>query len=60
MHGPQEQQTSEHVNTISADRCTVAKLMGYKHYSDMSMATKMAGSLENVYKFLDTLREAGT
>jgi len=37
----------------------IAKALGYKTYVDMSMETKMAGSMENVVSILDQLLEKG-
>ncbi|OXU26067.1 hypothetical protein TSAR_002648 [Trichomalopsis sarcophagae] len=57
-HGEQEVETASLVNGITSDRCEIARYLGFKHFAEMSMSTKMAGSLDNVYKFLDTLRNA--
>lgn len=55
----QELQTSALVNGITTDRKELAEFVGYKNFAEMSMATKMAGSLENVYKFLHDLLQYG-
>lgn len=55
----QELHTSALVNGITTDRCELAEFVGYKNFAEMSMTTKMAGSLQNVYKFLQTLLQIG-
>ncbi|XP_076243592.1 uncharacterized protein LOC143184898 isoform X2 [Calliopsis andreniformis] len=50
-------QTSTVLEEIRFERNKRAKLLGYKTYVDLSMETKMAGSLENVYQTLDSLLE---
>lgn len=43
---------------IRGHRQDQAKLLGFKSYADMSMQTKMVGSVENLEKLLSTLLEA--
>lgn len=50
-------ETSVHLEEIRYLRRQQANLLGYNTYVDMSMETKMAGSLENVYKMLEKLLE---
>ncbi|XP_015523020.2 probable cytosolic oligopeptidase A [Neodiprion lecontei] len=55
--------TERHVATSVAlehlrdARARKAKYLGYKSYTHMSMETKMAGSVENIYNVLDSLLE---
>ncbi|XP_053982476.1 uncharacterized protein LOC128878363 [Hylaeus volcanicus] len=48
-------QTSTLLEEIRHERKKQAKLLGFNKYTDLSMETKMAGSLENVYNTLDIL-----
>ncbi|XP_012281153.1 probable cytosolic oligopeptidase A [Orussus abietinus] len=48
-------QTSTPLEEIRFMKTEQAQILGYKHYAHMSMETKMAGSLDVVYNFLDTL-----
>ncbi|KAL7306463.1 hypothetical protein TKK_0001877 [Trichogramma kaykai] len=57
-YGDDSIQTSSLVDNISADKTAMAKMLGFNNYSEMSMATKMVGSLENVHKFMNTLLQA--
>ena len=50
-------QTSTLLEEIRFERNKRAKLLGHKTFADLSMETKMAGSVENVYSVLDTLLE---
>ncbi|XP_043285115.1 probable cytosolic oligopeptidase A isoform X2 [Venturia canescens] len=50
--------TSTAIETIRDHRMKYSKLLGYKSYAHLSMETKMAGSLDNVYNVLDTLLDA--
>ncbi|XP_076290376.1 uncharacterized protein LOC143213909 isoform X1 [Lasioglossum baleicum] len=50
-------QTSTLLEEIRYQRKRRAQLLGYKTYVDLSMETKMAGNVENVYHTLDTLLE---
>ena len=59
LYGPSELQNSTPLETIRSNRHEIAQKLGYKSYAHMNMETKMAGSLENVYEFLDTLLETG-
>ncbi|XP_014215125.1 probable cytosolic oligopeptidase A [Copidosoma floridanum] len=54
----QELETSSLVNGITTDRCEMATYVGFKNFAEMCMTTKMAGSLDNVYDFLETLRQS--
>lgn len=51
--------TSTLVEEIRYKRTRQAKLLGYDKYTDLSMETKMAGNLQNVYHTLDTLLKIG-
>lgn len=53
-----ELETSTHLEKIRSLRTDVAKILGYKTYVDMSMETKMAGSLQNVYNMIAALLES--
>uniref|UniRef100_U5EY96 Putative oligopeptidase n=1 Tax=Corethrella appendiculata TaxID=1370023 RepID=U5EY96_9DIPT len=46
---------SVHLEEIRSFRNRQAKLLGYDNFAKMSMETKMAGSVENVKKFLENL-----
>lgn len=48
-------QTSTLIEEIRHKRIQRANILGYKSYADLSMESKMAGSVENVYNVLDTL-----
>ncbi|XP_076757733.1 uncharacterized protein LOC143427457 [Xylocopa sonorina] len=48
-------QASSVLETIRARRIQQANILGYKTFVDLSMETKMAGSIENVYSTLDNL-----
>lgn len=52
-------QTSTLLEEIRYERNKQAKMLGYKTYVDLSMETKMAGSLENIYETFDNLLETG-
>ncbi|XP_047516665.1 probable cytosolic oligopeptidase A [Pieris napi] len=56
-YGNKDLETSTHVAQIRKYRAEQAKMLGFETYADMSMETKMAGSVENVYKCLDKLLE---
>lgn len=43
---------------IRYSRRQQAKILGYESYMDMSMETKMAGSVQNIKNVLNTLRES--
>ncbi|XP_064606141.1 uncharacterized protein LOC135471020 [Liolophura sinensis] len=44
------------INEIRMYRSDIAKLLGYENFAQMSMETKMAGSVENVVNFLESLK----
>lgn len=48
-YGNKELGTSNNIEEIRSLRQEQAKILGYDSYADMSMETKMAGSLENVF-----------
>ncbi|XP_067004698.2 uncharacterized protein [Anabrus simplex] len=50
-------ETSSHLEAIRVYRREQAKHLGYSSFADMSMQTKMAGSLENVRGMLDRLHD---
>nr|XP_003699258.2 PREDICTED: probable cytosolic oligopeptidase A isoform X1 [Megachile rotundata] len=50
-------QTSTLVEEIRSKRIQQANILGYKSYADLSMESKMAASVENVYNVLDNLLE---
>ncbi|KAJ8971331.1 hypothetical protein NQ317_012298 [Molorchus minor] len=50
--------TSIHLEEIRASRQDIAKLLGYSSYAEMSMETKMAGSVSKVQTTLATLLES--
>ncbi|XP_078046938.1 uncharacterized protein LOC144475186 [Augochlora pura] len=50
-------QNSTLLEEIRYQRTRRAQLVGYKTYADLSMETKMAGNVENVYRTLNTLLE---
>lgn len=49
-------QASVTLEELRGRRIEQAKRLGYKHFAEMSMETKMAGNLENLYNTLETLR----
>ncbi|CAK1544875.1 unnamed protein product [Leptosia nina] len=51
-------ETSTHVEQIRKFRTQQANILGFETYADMSMETKMAGSVESIYNCLDTLRNS--
>lgn len=53
-----EIETGSHMENIRSYRKEQANILGYETYVDMSMETKMAGSLENVNNVLDSLLES--
>ncbi|XP_012250703.2 probable cytosolic oligopeptidase A [Athalia rosae] len=50
-------ETSTTLEHIRDYRKSKAEFLGYKSFAHMSMETKMAGSIENVYNFFDTILE---
>lgn len=52
-------QTSTTLEDIRQKRNQEANLLGYKSFADLSMETKMAASVENVYHVLNTLLATG-
>ncbi|XP_051176572.1 uncharacterized protein LOC127291461 [Leptopilina boulardi] len=55
LYGEREVQNSTTLENIRDFRNEIAQLLNYKSYADMSMETKMAGTVQNVYDFFDTL-----
>lgn len=53
-------QASINIEGIRINRNKYAQALGYKHYAEMSMETKMAENLDNVYNALNTVVEVGT
>lgn len=53
-----ELDTSLHLENIRAFRQEQAAILGFDSYADMSMETKMAGSVDNVNNVLDVLLES--
>ena len=53
--GDSQLSTSLHLEEVRYHRRDQVKVLGYATYADMSMATKMAGSVQNVRKMLDLL-----
>lgn len=51
--------TSLHLEEVRFQRRDQVKLLGYASFADMSMETKMAGSVDNVKKMIDLLLEKG-
>lgn len=52
-------QTSTTLEDIRQKRNQEANLLGYKSFADLSMETKMAASVKNVYHVLNTLLATG-
>lgn len=52
-----DKSTAVHLEEIRNKRHDIATLLGYKTFADMSMETKMAGSVENVKTLINTLFE---
>ena len=52
--------TSLHLEEIRFARRDQVKLLGYSSFADMSMETKMAGSVETVKEMIHSLMEKGT
>lgn len=59
LYGDRHSQNSTPLENIRGSRNEVAQALGYKSFAHMSMETKMAGSLENVYDVFETLRQTG-
>ncbi|XP_043461666.1 probable cytosolic oligopeptidase A [Leptopilina heterotoma] len=57
LYKEREVQNSTSLENIRDYRKEVANHLGYKTFADMSMETKMAGSLENLNNFFDSLLE---
>ena len=55
-----ELSTSFNLEEIRFQRRDQAKLLGYGSFADISMETKMAGSVQNVNKMIEDLMEKGT
>lgn len=55
MHMENTLRTSGNLEDIRDHRIKQAKVLGFKSFSEMSMVTKTAGSLENVYSTLNRL-----
>lgn len=53
-----ELETATNLQNIRSYRKEQANILGFETYADMSMETKMAGSVENVYNVLDSLLES--
>jgi len=60
MYQEKSLQVSVTLEQIRDRRIKQAQRLGYKHYAEMSMKTKMAGNLDNLYNTLETLRDTGT
>lgn len=56
-YGNKDLETSTHLEKIRSLRREQASILGYESFIEMSMETKMAGSLENIYTHLDSLLE---
>ncbi|KAG7295862.1 hypothetical protein JYU34_020946 [Plutella xylostella] len=56
-YGNKDLESSTHLEKIRGLRQEQAKILGYDTFADMSMETKMAGSIENIYSHLDSLLE---
>ncbi|RZC39037.1 Peptidase M3 domain containing protein [Asbolus verrucosus] len=56
-YGDRDLATGIHLEEIRYARRDLAKLLGFETYADLSMETKMAGSIDNVNKMLTTLLE---
>lgn len=56
-YGNKDLENSTHLEKIRSLRQEQAKILGYDTFVDMSMETKMAGSVENVNNILDSLLE---
>jgi len=52
-------QASVTLEELRSRRIEQAQRLGFKNYAEMSMETKMAGSLENLYNTLEILRNTG-
>lgn len=57
-YGNANYSTSRHLEEIRHLRREQAKLLGYETFADMSMETKMAGTVSNVRNVLEALLEA--
>lgn len=54
-HGTVKFDNTDVMNEIMALRHELSQLLGFKHYAEMSLATKMAESTEQVFEFLNNL-----
>lgn len=52
----QELDNSQHIETIRECRHAEATLLGYENYAQMSMETKMVGSVERAKQFINEMR----
>ncbi|XP_057329002.1 uncharacterized protein LOC130669879 [Microplitis mediator] len=57
MRGDRRLRTSSILEDIRDNKIEQAKVLGYKSYSHLSMETKIAGSLNNIYRVMDNLLE---
>lgn len=56
-YGDKQLRTSLHLEEIRFLRHTQARVLGFDNYAEMSMETKMAGSVGNVQQMLKELLE---
>ncbi|CAH2090797.1 unnamed protein product [Euphydryas editha] len=56
-YGNKDLETSTNIEKLRSLRLEQATILGYDTFVDMSMETKMAGSMENVLNVLDSLLE---
>jgi len=59
MYQEKSVQASMTLEQLRERRIKQAQRLGYKHYAEMSMETKMAGNLDNLYNILNILRDTG-
>ncbi|CAH0730023.1 unnamed protein product, partial [Brenthis ino] len=56
-YGNKDLETSTNIESLRSLRMEQAKILGYDSFADMSMETKMAGSVENIFNIFDGLLE---
>ncbi|XP_012942004.1 probable cytosolic oligopeptidase A [Aplysia californica] len=56
VHAGQFLNNNKLIDNLRTYRSDVAKMLGYENFVEMSMETKMAGSVENVLSMIETLK----
>ncbi|KAL3876262.1 hypothetical protein ACJMK2_034130 [Sinanodonta woodiana] len=56
LYATQYLNNQKSLDDIRSFRSQIARMLGYEHFAQMSMETKMAGSVDNVVNMLESLR----